>query len=202
MIQSSCARRLSADRLALAPPALRQGQQHRLVDQRVRDEAGNIRPRHQAVGEADREVAAAVAHRLDRVGRLQLVDDHVQLRKALPRTGSSPAAGAPSRRSGSRRSPARPWASRSAPFRSCSAASPPAMMVSAWAASRAPSAVRRTRRPTRSSSLARASRSRIASCCDTADEVSPNAAPTAVMVPRWASSRSRRRRARSNIKNI
>ncbi len=75
---------LERDRLALAPPALGQGEHDGLLDQRRGDETGNIRLRRQAVGEADREVATAVAHRGDGVGRLQLMNDHAQLRIARP----------------------------------------------------------------------------------------------------------------------
>src|SRR6185437_9021985 len=70
----------------------------------------------------------------------------------------------------------------------------------AWRARTTPAGVSATRRPERSSSGTPASRSSAASCCDTADGVYASASATAVIVPRWESSNSRRSRRTSIIR--
>ncbi len=74
--------------------------------------------------------------------------------------------------------------------RSASAAAIAPVIASAWRTNRWAASVSRTRRPLFSSSWTPASRSRMASCCETADGVTCIASAAALIEPRREISRS------------
>jgi hypothetical protein len=72
-------------------------------------------------------------------------------------------------------------------------------MASVWRTTASPASVSRTPRALRSTSVAPASRSSAAICCETADWVNDSASAAAENEPRWATSRSTRMRRTSSI---
>jgi hypothetical protein len=71
------------DRATLGSPRRWQREQYRLFQQQLRSKTGYLRPRHQVVGERDGQIAAAIAHDLDRIGGFEFAEHHVHVREAI-----------------------------------------------------------------------------------------------------------------------